>query len=69
MANEGMTLEIFVDKEFRRSFDEIIRDSKLEIIKEEKTPTGVGDWVTVRIATSLDAYLLGVSFGSVKYRN
>lgn len=40
MANEGMTLEIFVDKEFRRSFDEIIRDSKLEIIKEEKTPAG-----------------------------
>lgn len=64
-----MTLEVLVDKRFRSIFEEIVKKSKLEIIKEEETSTKIGHWVTVQVESCEDAYLLGLSFGFAKYRN
>jgi hypothetical protein len=61
-----MNLEILVENRFRDIFDKIIKKRKLEIIKEERTSTELGYWVTVQVESCNEAYLLGLSFGLVR---
>lgn len=64
-----MNLEVLVEKRFREVFDGIIKEGELEIIKEERTSTDIGCWVTVQVKYCEEAYLLGLSFGFAKYCN
>lgn len=55
-------IEILVDHRYRQQFDEITKESKMEVVKEEKTSTEVGSWVTIQMSSPEDAYWLGRNY-------
>lgn len=55
-------MEILVDHRYRQKFDEIIKESKIEVVREEKTVTEVGSWVTIQMSSLEDAYWLGRNY-------
>lgn len=54
--------EIMVEHQYRHKFNEIIKESKIEIVKDEKMSTDVGTWVTIQLSSVEDAYWLGRNY-------
>lgn len=54
--------EIMVEHRFRHKFNEIVKQSKIEIVKEEEMSTDVGTWVTLQMSSAEDAYWLGRNY-------
>lgn len=55
--------EILIKHRYRQEFDEIIKESKIAITKEDKQQNeNVGSWVTVQVSSVEDAYWLGRNY-------